>query len=287
MKIAIIILNYNSSADCRKCVSDLKKQSGVEIEIVIVDNCSRSDEREEIEKFCRESCCTFLLSPKNRGYNAGNNIGLRYAAEKKYEYALICNPDMLFPQTDYLEKMLNCINQNENIAVCGSDIQNPEGIHQNPKANPELKWYESFYWVKNIFKRKNNTDIPDWIENPSMSRSCKTLNGCCLLLRLSFLQSIGFFDERTFLYGEEPILARQVEMAGQKAYYTAATYAIHNHRKNREGTSSFCTSHWRHSQLLYARFYSPYPWYGRLFSMFSIIMYFAVLDFYHKIYKND
>ena len=40
MKIPVILLNYNSSGDCRKCVSFLKRQEGVETEIVIVDNCS-------------------------------------------------------------------------------------------------------------------------------------------------------------------------------------------------------------------------------------------------------
>lgn len=43
MKVAVIVLNYNSSADCRKCVTDLKRQEGVELEIIIVDNCSRKE----------------------------------------------------------------------------------------------------------------------------------------------------------------------------------------------------------------------------------------------------
>ena len=33
MKVAVIVLNYNSSADCRKCVADLKQQEGLELEI--------------------------------------------------------------------------------------------------------------------------------------------------------------------------------------------------------------------------------------------------------------
>ena len=43
MKVAVIVLNYNSSADCRKCVTGLKRQEGVELEIIIVDNCSRKE----------------------------------------------------------------------------------------------------------------------------------------------------------------------------------------------------------------------------------------------------
>lgn len=48
-KIAIIILNYNSSADCRKCVGFLLRQQGVDLEIIIVDNCSRPDDRQAVE----------------------------------------------------------------------------------------------------------------------------------------------------------------------------------------------------------------------------------------------
>lgn len=43
MKVAVIVLNYNSSADRCKCVTGLKRQEGVELEIIIVDNCSRKE----------------------------------------------------------------------------------------------------------------------------------------------------------------------------------------------------------------------------------------------------
>ena len=43
MKVPVILLNYNSSADCCKCVADLKRQEGGELEIIIVDNCSRKE----------------------------------------------------------------------------------------------------------------------------------------------------------------------------------------------------------------------------------------------------
>ena len=105
MKVALVILNYNSSGDCRKCIADLKLQTGVEMEIIVVDNCSRDDDRLVVETLCEDSGCTFIANPENCVYNAGNNIGLRYAAEKGFEYAMICNPDMQFPQRDYLEKM--------------------------------------------------------------------------------------------------------------------------------------------------------------------------------------
>ena len=79
MKVPVILLNYNSSADCTKCVSDLKRQEGVELEIIIVDNCSREDDALAVEQLAKAEGCTFIAAKENRGYNAGNNLGLRYA----------------------------------------------------------------------------------------------------------------------------------------------------------------------------------------------------------------
>ena len=279
MKLEIIILNYNSSTDCRRCIDYLKAQQGVEQEIVVVDNRSRDDEREAVEALCKEQGCTFIANNENRGYNAGNNLGLRYAAEKGYKFALIANPDMELPQTDYLATLLAKMQEDEEIVVCGSDIVTPEGVHQNPKkrGNDNLKGY--FSWITEILTRKKKrNDNPEWIENPAVSKYCRCLNGCCFLIRMNFIESIGFFDENTFLYGEEPILGSQVEEKGKKMYYTANTFAVHAHLKSKEGTSAFCNKHWKHSRLYYVKRYSKLPWIKKRLALMSIRLYFVSLN---------
>ena len=287
MRIAIIILNFNSSADCKKCIGSLKKQEDQEAEIIVVDNCSEQEDRCVVEQLCQKEGCTFIANSKNLGYNAGNNVGLQYAASKGYEYTLIANPDMEFPQNDYLQKMRATMEIDKAIAVCGSDIVTPTGIHQNPKRVGEGKWQDSFSWVKDIFRKRNTTEVPDWIEAPEKSRYCRCLNGCCILLRMSFVKEVGYFDERTFLYGEEPILARQVEMSGNKMYYNASAQAVHDHKKSKEGTPAYCSKHWKHSQLLYIRHYSGYPVWGKIYAELSTHLYFAALNIYHKIRKSQ
>ena len=285
MKIAIIILNYNSSADSEKCIGFLKDQKELDAEIILVDNCSEEKEIKAIKQLCKKTDCTLITNNKNLGYNAGNNVGLRYAASKGYEYALIANPDMEFPQSDYLQKMTAIMETDKDIAVCGSDIVTPLGIHQNPKRVGEGKWQDSFHWIKDIFHKKNTSEVPDWIEAPEKSRYCESLNGCCFMLRMSFVKEIGYFDERTFLYGEEPILARQVELSGKKMYYNASAQAIHDHKKSKEGTPAYCSKHWKHSQILYIRHYSGYPIWGKIYAEFSTHLYFVALNIYHKIRK--
>lgn len=372
MKIAVIILNYNSSSDCKNCISFLEKQEDVDLEIVIVDNASKPEDQEELRKleelwkdekvstlnpskgdFWNDGefwenrgktgtikNLTLIEAKENRGYNAGNNIGLRYAAEKGYQWALIANPDMEFPDPFYLKKLLKFVESSESpnstnssnfnnsfnspnspnspnshnshnfnnstnspnspnsptspnspdfstssnfikkdIVAIGTDIVTPEGIHQNPKFRGNEDWKRSFDWVKGYFSKKNiSPDTPDWVVNPKVSGECRCLNGCCVLVNLNFLNQIGYFDERTFLYGEEPIFGRQVELANKKMYYFAGATAIHNHKKSQEGSSSFCRKHWRNSQIIYIRNYSKQPFYGRWIAELSSRLYFFALN---------
>ena len=286
MKIAIIILNYNSSADCRKCIGYLKAQQNIEQEIIVVDNCSRDEEREAVELLCKEQGCTFIANSENKGYNAGNNVGLRYAAKKGYEFALIANPDMEFPQTDYLVTLLAKMQEDEDIVVCGSDIVTPHGVHQNPKkrGTDNLRGY--FSWITDILGRsKKKNDNPEWIEDPAVSKYCRCLNGCCFLIKMNFIERIGFFDENTFLYGEEPILGSQVEENGKKMFYAADTFAVHAHLKSKEGSSAFCNKHWKHSRLYYVKRYSKLPWIKKQLALMSIKLYFLSLNIKHSFKK--
>lgn len=263
MKVALVILNYNSSGDCRKCIADLKLQTGVEMEIIVVDNCSRDDDRLVVETLCEDSGCTFIANPENCGYNAGNNIGLRYAAEKGFEYAMICNPDMQFPQRDYLEKMAVILQANPEIAIVASDILHHDGYHQNPIV-PDGNWKSSVVGVLKLLLPRKKNDLLDFIDNWQNSHFCYKVSGCCFLIRLSFAKQINFFDEYPFLYCEEAILAAQVKRVGAKMFYTADIHAFHNHIKQTKGDPRPRIRQWCRSRVYFQKYYTNDPWYGKL-----------------------
>lgn len=252
MKVAVIILNYNSSLDCRKCVSFLKKQRGVELEIVVVDNCSRADDVEQLRQLCKEQDCILIENHENRGYNAGNNIGLRYAAEKGYKYALIANPDMEFPQVDYVKKLAEIMEKNPEVVVCGSDIVGNDGEHQNPMRR-DGGWRTAYVWLSAVLTQQHVYGLPN---NYQESRYCDKVSGCCLMLRMDFIYQLGFFDERVFLYCEEAILSRQVERAGKRMFYTAEAQAVHRHIKGEKENHVPRFKAWIKSRLYFEREYN-------------------------------
>lgn len=276
--VAVVILNYNSSDDCEKCISSLQKQEGVDLDIIVVDNCSSEKDCFRVKSLCEKHDLCFISNQDNRGYNAGNNVGLRYASSKGHKYALIANPDMEFPEQDYIAYIAHFMQKDLNIATCGSDIQTPEGIHQNPKVRKIDSWLNSFDWVKYLVVRGARGNIPDWTDNSDESHVCRSLNGCCFMIRVDFLEKINFFDERVFLYGEEPILGRQIELSGLTMYYLSEKTAIHAHEKTKEKGNAFRFRHWRHSMLHYVRCYGHYPVYGKWLAIASIHIYFFSLS---------
>ena len=255
MKVPIIVLNYNSSADCRECIADLKRQEGVELEIVIVDNCSpREGERDAIKQLCIDEVCTFIQAFENRGYNAGNNIGLRYAADKGYKYALIANPDMRFPQKDYVARMVDVMEEKPEVAVCGSNIIDVNGTRQNPRCF--TPYWNELLWFISGWKRKVKQRDP-LILYPH-NQYCDILIGSCIFIRLGFVKNIGYFDENVFLYCEEPILGKQVASAGMKMYYLNDAVATHYHIPSKK--ESFIKRHdiyWK-SRWYYLTHYAGY-----------------------------
>lgn len=255
MVIPIIILNYNSSSDCRKCISSLKRQEDIDMEVILVDNRSKEEDLIALRTLATEQGCTLIENKENRGYNAGNNIGLHYASEKGYKYALIANPDMEFPQTDYLLKMAAKMEENEEIVVCGSDIITPEGNHQNPMR--ESTYFEELFWP--ITTLRNRKKKAWFLMDYTKSECCEKVSGCCFIIRLSFARDIGFFDEKVFLYSEEPILAKQVINRGYKMYYLANAQAVHCHIKSEKGDPKKRIYLFEKSRKYYLKHYSGYP----------------------------
>lgn len=257
-RLAIIVLTYNSTEDCRKCIGQLKLQQGITIDIIVVDNCSHDEERKKIEQICMQEDVAFIPNSENRGYAAGNNIGLRYVAKQGYRYAAICNPDMEFPYHDCLKKCLDKMVEDDSIAILAPDIVMSDGItHQNPQLDGKDNFWTillgPYYLFMGILRHNlpQNYAEDDW----ETSRYCKKVVGCFFLIRMLFLERINFMDEGTFLYCEEPILARQVLREGMREYYFAETQAVHHHIRTEKGNPCHNMKLFQQSQLYLYKHY--------------------------------
>lgn len=63
--VAAVVLNYNSSSDCRKCVSYLDRQTYPNLSIILVDNAStEQEEADELNRLQQEYNVQVIFSQK-------------------------------------------------------------------------------------------------------------------------------------------------------------------------------------------------------------------------------
>jgi len=74
---------------------------GNDIDIIVVDNSNNLEFKEKLEKIYTNVSC--LLSEKNLGMGAGNNIGIKNV---KTDYVLILNPDVILENSTINELIL-------------------------------------------------------------------------------------------------------------------------------------------------------------------------------------
>jgi N-acetylglucosaminyl-diphospho-decaprenol L-rhamnosyltransferase len=182
MRVCAIILNYFGAADTAACVQQLCGQSIHAM--CIVDNSADPDEAERLAAACAgHAHVRMLATGSNAGFAAGVNYGLRSLNLSDIDAVLILNNDTVIPE-GFVET-LTC-----GARAAGLQIAGPR-IHQYPDTGRLWSrgwWYNA--WSGLITRRR-------------LPGSLFFLSGCCLLIQSRVFKTIGLFDERFFMYGED------------------------------------------------------------------------------------
>ena len=125
-KVTAVILNYNSSDDCRKCVSYLQRQTYQNLTTIIVDNASPDpNEKIALKNIEREKRVQLIFNNENRGFSAGNNVGLREAVKCDADWMIVINPDVELRDPEYVSYVMAQIEKWPDAAVVGTDTRLP------------------------------------------------------------------------------------------------------------------------------------------------------------------
>lgn len=223
-KLAVLLLNYNSYIETLDISKKIVANFNIAWkDIVIVDNYSLDDSREYFIENIRLGY-TYLETSKNGGYAYGNNVGLRYARKNGYKYAWIVNNDIIIDDKNYLNKILNVFIKNSVVATVNPDIYSPGGYLYN-RDSIRPTFYDYTFGMLSYKKRGrkiNNFDGYAYVYRPQ---------GCCMIVDLNKLDEIDYFDENTFLYHEESILAEKLLKKGYRCCVCTNVNVIHNHSK--------------------------------------------------------
>lgn len=214
MKTGMVILNYNDYENTIKMIEQIKDYRCLN-KIIIVDNCSTDKSVSKITPFLNKKII-LLEAKKNKGYAAGNNLGLKYLAkETACELAIVSNPDVLIMES-VLNDMIKDMKQNPEISFLGPKILENGHITKGwklPSFSCELLATMNYFNRFSFGLQKYaDTYYKDGLNE------VEVLHGCFFMMRLKDMKKIKYFDEGTFLYYEENILAKKAQDKGLKSY---------------------------------------------------------------------
>ena len=195
--ISVIILNYNSWKDTINEIEHIHNMFEIEYNsIIVIDNCSTNESFSKLNEFKNDKCITLIKSETNGGYAKGNNIGLKYAYDNGYNYALIVNNDIEFTDSETIKKLISCLEYDNTLATVNPDICSPNGkIYNRDSLRPNFfdMSFGMIGYIKKGRKLKMINDDYAYVYRPQ---------GCCMLVDLKKMNDVDYFDENTFLYNE-------------------------------------------------------------------------------------
>lgn len=249
-KFCFVILHYMDSKTTVECVeSILSTLESNTYEIVIVDNASPNNSGKELrDKYANLDNIHVIIADKNGGFARGNNIGYSYAKNKlDADYVICINNDTLIEQREFLEK-IKFVTEKTKCDVLGPAIVSTNGDDQNPRRKRRLTMKEIrqhllrkkimlgyFYWKKYLFELnmveklygksseeyKSNICAGETIEDP-------VLLGACIIYCPGFVKNEKYaFSPKTFMYGEEDLLAWYCYRKSYKVIYSPEISIIH------------------------------------------------------------
>lgn len=263
MNVLFLILNYKTYSDTILLTKELlSEETTLDYGILIVDNNSQNNSFRQIkEVFGDDPRVEVIESNENGGYAKGNNIGLRYAKKYNPDFVCIINNDVHFTMRT-IEHLSSLYDTLPNAAII-SPIQLLPGnesarfkemqVLHLPTMWDDLRSYSVLFEGK-THEYKENTNIAG-VQKVDM------IPGAFLFIRYNVFSNIGFFDETTFLFGEERILAKRIKDTGLNNYIILNEYYIHAHSKtiNQEASRKRQAEYVFKGKILYTKRYRKYP----------------------------
>ncbi len=209
---SIIIVNWNGRDHLERCLAALQAQTQRAFEVVVVDNASVDGSVEMVQE--RYPSTRVVVNPRNLGFAAANNIGIRQSAAP---FVVTLNNDTA-PRPDWLRELLRAASA-ASVGMVASKMvfaARPRMINSAGIAldRAGIAW-----------DRLGGTMDPGTGDTEEVFGPCAG----AALYRRSMLEEVGLFDEDFFAYLEDVDLAWRARLAGWRCLYAPQAVVSHVH----------------------------------------------------------
>lgn len=175
-RASIIIPTFNGLDLLKRCVASIRTYtSNMDYELIVADNASTDG----TAAWCLEQRIPFISMPRNEGFPAACNQGMRMA---EGDTLILLNNDTVVT-VQWLANLTQALYSAPDIGIVGPVTNYASGVQQVNCRFADLNEFHQ------LARQANRSDPSRWQE-------VKRVVGICFVFRRSLMDRIGFLDER-------------------------------------------------------------------------------------------
>jgi GT2 family glycosyltransferase len=205
---------------------------------------------------CDPARVSYHFANSNLGYGRGHNIAVR-AAKDRARYNLVMNTDISY-EPDTVLRLVEVMDSNPRVGLTGPKVLYPDGKLQyvcRLLPTPANMFLRRFLPSSRLTQRADANYELRWWDHGNVA-NIPYFQGSFMLLRTPLCNTIGGFDERFFLYGEDIDLTRRIHQVAETLYIPDARIT-HEYRRysNRSLRGTW------HGILNNCRYFNKWGWF--------------------------
>ena len=139
-----------------------------------------------------------IQNDSNAGYSGGNNVGIRYALQKRADYIWLLNNDTVITKTT-LKELMYRVHSGENLGLLGALI-----YHALEPAKIQAYGGGKIMKVLGVDRFIDSPGVIDYV------------SGTSFFIKREVIEQVGLLDEKFFFYWEDADYSRRVLEKGWK-----------------------------------------------------------------------
>jgi GT2 family glycosyltransferase len=233
--LSIVIINWNCGDFLRRCVERIIQFSpAVPFEIIVIDNSSSDQSLDHLSQsafaaeLIEQERLRIVRNHANLGFGKANNQAFKLS---KTPFVFLLNPDAEV-SSGTIDTLLASLTSSADIGACGPRILNQDGsVQVSVWRNPTRVWQIVLSNLKlsMLLPRRIRGEMllgGHWAHDTR--RMVPMLSGAAMLVRREVIDSLGGFDERFDMYGEDHEWCLRMSRAGWKLLFEPAAVVVHH-----------------------------------------------------------
>jgi GT2 family glycosyltransferase len=247
--LSIIIVNYNVKDQIRESMrSIVKNTSGIDYEVVVIDNSSTEQGIEQIVSEFPQ--IKFIQNPENAGFAKANNKAALVATGRNL---LFLNPDTLL-FNNALRALTTFIDSRDDAGIVGPKLYKNMKKEYHPLYVNFTTPFKLFTWHLPLH-RATSRIYYSYFYNWKITRSVDWVCGAALLIKRSLWVELQGFDQKFFMYCEDQDLCLRAKERGYKVFFYPQAQIVHLGGFSANQTSERSCQHYWESKLYFLRKY--------------------------------